>query len=104
MADEELTEQLIDMIGLASILHDVGKVSTPEGLAGRAIPLAARIVAVVDVFDALLHRRPYKEPWPDPDVVSHILQRSAAQFDPEVVAALLDVIEIEPAQPAGPGK
>ena len=36
----------------------------PCGLQGTAIPLSARIVAVVDVLDALLHRRPYKEAWP----------------------------------------
>ena len=36
----------------------------PRGLAGEAIPVSARIVAVADVFDALTTRRPYKEPWP----------------------------------------
>ena len=36
----------------------------PAGLAGEDIPLPGRIVTVADVFDALTHRRPYKEPWP----------------------------------------
>ena len=156
--DPELTPQLLEMIGLASILHDVGKVSTPDqvllkpaahtaeerrvmqthaqigraileraslmvdgvsyltygamiagghhehydgggypnALTGRAIPLCARIVAVVDVFDALLHRRPYKEPWPYPDVVTYIGERRGTQFDPDVVDALLDVIKLHP--------
>ncbi|KQW90304.1 phosphodiesterase [Massilia sp. Root418] len=155
---DELTPQLLDMIGLASILHDVGKVATPDhillkpgahtpdeqvqmrthaevgrtileraanmvdgpsylhfgaeiagghhehfdgqgypnGLKGHEIPLSARIVAVVDVFDSLLHERPYKEPWPYPEVMTYIKARNGSQFDPEVVQALLDVIERDP--------
>jgi response regulator RpfG family c-di-GMP phosphodiesterase len=150
----ELTPQLIEMVGVASILHDVGKVSTPDnvllkpgkhtpeervimqshasvgetileraanmvdgtsyltigaqiagahhehfdgngyprGLKGSDIPLAARIVAVVDVFDALLHRRPYKEPWPFDDMMVYIRERRGTQFDPEVVDALGDIV------------
>ena len=146
----ELTPQLIDMVGVASILHDVGKVSTPDhillkpgkhtpeervimqahasvgetileraagmvdgmsyltygaqiagthhehfdgngyprGLKGNDIPLAGRIVAVVDVFDALLHRRPYKEPWP----FEEMMERRGTQFDPEIVDALCDIL------------
>ncbi|MFA9216649.1 MAG: DUF3369 domain-containing protein, partial [Sphingomonadaceae bacterium] len=145
---DELTPQLLDMIGLASILHDVGKVATPDHillkpgahtpeersqmqthaevgrtileraanmvdgvsyltygaeiagghhehfdgqgypnqLRGREIPISARIVAVVDVFDSLLHERPYKEPWPHTEVMSYITERASKQFDPEVVA------------------
>jgi response regulator RpfG family c-di-GMP phosphodiesterase len=154
---DELTPQLVEMIGLASILHDVGKVSTPDhillkpgihtpeervvmqshagigetilknasnmvdgmsyltfgaqiagahhehydgggyprGIKGKEIPLAARIVAVVDVFDALLHRRPYKEPWPFPEMITYIRERRGTQFDPEVVDALFDIVENE---------
>jgi response regulator RpfG family c-di-GMP phosphodiesterase len=156
--EDELTPQLVDMIGLASILHDVGKVATPDHillkpgphtdeeralmqthaavgrsvleraanmvdgvsyltygaeiagghhehwdgggypgqLKGKQIPLSARIVAVVDVFDSLLHERPYKEPWPYPEVMTYIRDRSGTQFDPEVVAALNDVVERSP--------
>jgi response regulator RpfG family c-di-GMP phosphodiesterase len=155
---DEVTPQLVDMIGLASILHDVGKVATPDhillkpgahtpeeraqmqdhadvgrtileraanmvdgvsyltygaeiagghhehfdgngyphGLKGKQIPISARIVAVVDVFDSLLHERPYKEPWPYPEVMTYIKARAGTQFDPEVVQALLDVIERDP--------
>jgi putative two-component system response regulator len=59
----------------------------PRGLAGDEIPLAGRIVAVVDVFDALTHRRPYKEPWPVERAAEEIRQQSARQFDPRVVDA-----------------
>ena len=60
----------------------------PRGLKGHAIPLAARIVAVVDVFDARLHRRPYKEPWPLDTVLAYLHERRGAQFDPDVLDAL----------------
>ncbi len=155
---DELSPQLLEMVGIASILHDVGKVSTPDhvllkpakhdeeewvvmqaharvgqaileraakmvdginyltfgaqiagghhehfdgkgyprNLVGTEIPLSARIVAVVDVFDALLHRRPYKAPWPFPEVVAYIRERRGTQFDPEVVDALLDIVERDP--------
>jgi response regulator RpfG family c-di-GMP phosphodiesterase len=155
---DEITPQLLEMIGLASILHDVGKVATPDHillkpgphtpeeraemqthaavgksileraanmvdgvsyltygaeiagghhehfdgngypnqLKGRGIPVAARIVAVVDVFDSLLHERPYKEPWPHTEVMTYIKDRAGKQFDPEVVAALLDLIKRDP--------
>ncbi len=151
----ELSPQLLDMIGLASILHDVGKVVTPEhvllkpgphdaaeliemqrhaeigetilgraaralegpsylsygaeiagghhehvdgsgyprGLKGDAIPLAARIVAVADVFDALQQTRSYQPAWSRQAARDHIVQRSGLQFDPAVVAALEAVLE-----------
>jgi response regulator RpfG family c-di-GMP phosphodiesterase len=154
----ELTPQLLELIGVASVLHDVGKVSTPDhillkpgvhtpeerfvmqshaligakilqraadlvgdfsylaigaqiagghhehfdgggyprGARGTDIPLAARIVAVVDVFDALLHRRSYKEPWSFNAAVDYVRQRRGGQFDPEVVDALFDYLKTEP--------
>jgi PAS domain S-box-containing protein len=59
----------------------------PLGLEGDEIPLAARIVAVVDVFDALTHRRPYKSAWPVPAAVAEIHRLRGVQFDPRVVDA-----------------
>lgn len=151
---DQLTPQLLDMIGLASILHDVGKVATPDhillkpgahteeerthmqahasvgqkvleraagmvdgvsyltygaeiagahhehfdgsgypnGLRGNEIPLSARIVAVVDVYDSLMHERTYNEAWPQAAALQYIRERSGTQFDPEVVAALVDIV------------
>lgn len=63
----------------------------PQGLAGVAIPLPARIVAVADAFDALTHVRPYKEAWSLPDALVEIEQERGWQFDPEVVDALVRV-------------
>jgi len=140
---DELTPQLIDMIGLASILHDVGKVAAPDGnpdtqdehahlgqkvleraagmvdgvsyltygaeiagahhehfdgsgaphgLAGSAIPLSARIVAVVDAYDSLTHGRSDSATLTPAAALQHIRERSGTEFDPEVVLALADVI------------
>jgi putative two-component system response regulator len=57
----------------------------PHGLAGAAIPLVGRLVAVADVFDALTHRRPYKHAWPVNEAVAEILRQSSRQFDPTIV-------------------
>ncbi len=67
----------------------------PHGLAGEAIPISARIVAVIDVFDALTHDRPYKRAWPLADAVAEIRRQRARQFDPRVVDAFLRTLEEE---------
>jgi PAS domain S-box-containing protein len=59
----------------------------PAKLAGNAIPIAGRIVAVADVFDALTHERPYKQAWPLQDAIAEIIRGGGTQFDARVVAA-----------------
>jgi len=61
----------------------------PRGLKGREIPISARIFAVVDVWDALLSERPYREPWPEETILGHIGNLSGIQYDPEVVEQFL---------------
>lgn len=61
----------------------------PQGLTGRAIPLSARIVAVADTFDAITHRRPYKDGRPVSEAVAVIRSASGTLFDPNVVKAFL---------------
>ena len=152
---DELDELLVAQVGLASILHDVGKVAIPDAvllkpgrldgteralmethaatgarilqradrmvgeqtyitvateiaaahhewfngegypksLLGKQIPVSARIVAVADVFDALTHARPYKEPWPEETAVAYVRERSGTQFDPEIVDILYRVYQ-----------
>lgn len=59
----------------------------PHGLRGDQIPVVGRITAVADVFDALTHRRPYKDPWPLERAVAEVHSSAGAHFDPEVVSA-----------------
>jgi len=61
----------------------------PHGLSEDAIPIAARIVAVADVYDALTSRRPYKKPLSHQESRAIIAAGSGSQFDPEIVAAFL---------------
>ncbi|HAN96813.1 MAG TPA: two-component system response regulator [Planctomycetaceae bacterium] len=61
----------------------------PFGLSGTDIPLAARIVAVADVYDALRSRRPYKEPFPVEQALAIIDRGAGEDFDPAVVDAFL---------------
>ena len=61
----------------------------PKGLAGEAIPLSGRIVAVADVWDALGSRRCYKAPWTQDDIRDYFIQHRGSKFDPAVVDALL---------------
>ena len=155
---EEITDVFKTMIGSAAVLHDVGKVSTPDhvllkpgkhtpeeweimkehaihgesilaraakmisgesylsygaqvagshheqydgngyprGLKGNDIPLGARIVAVADVFDALVHRRIYKDSWPVDKALAYMRRVSGTQFDPDILEAFLSVVEVNP--------
>ena len=61
----------------------------PRGLAGEAVPRAARIVAVADVFDALTSVRPYTEAWTVAAAVAHVRAASGQHFEPRVVEAFL---------------
>jgi putative two-component system response regulator len=61
----------------------------PQGLQGDEIPIEGRIVAVVDVFDALIHERPYKDAWKVEDALAEIERQSGQQFDPLIVDAFL---------------
>ncbi|MCV6589698.1 MAG: response regulator [Marinobacterium sp.] len=65
----------------------------PEGLRGEAIPLAARIAAICDVFDALLSARPYKEPWPLSRVVDLLSRESGLHFEPRIVSIFLQELD-----------
>jgi putative two-component system response regulator len=57
----------------------------PNGLMGDAIPLAGRIVAIADVFDALTSIRPYKRAWSEEDAVDYLVQQKGKHFDPALV-------------------
>jgi response regulator RpfG family c-di-GMP phosphodiesterase len=152
---DEIDDRFVDQIGLASILHDVGKVGLPDsilnkparltdeemdvirqhpriganvlrevakmvpgrsylslgaevaethhekfdgtgypaGLKGNDIPVGGRITAVADVYDALMHKRPYKDAWQAAETIEHLKSESGKHFDPQVVDAFLSLIE-----------
>ena len=154
---DQVDEAFLDLIGLASILHDVGNIAVdsailakpgqldegerrdmerhtavggkildrasrrvdergyltlgaeiarhhhenfdgsgyPERLAGDAIPLAARIVAVADTYDALISRRPYRDALSHELALAEIQRMSGRRFDPVVVEAFFQVIAAE---------
>ncbi len=62
----------------------------PFGLKGEEIPIAARIFAVIDVWDALTHARVYKSAWPEDKVLNYLKDQSGKHFDPKVVQIFTD--------------
>ncbi|MBR5922955.1 MAG: HD domain-containing protein [Clostridia bacterium] len=88
------SEYLREAANMAAYHHEWwnGK-GYPYGLSGEDIPLGARIMAVADVFDALVSRRSYKEPFSFEKAVDIIKEESGTHFDPEVVKAFLNICE-----------
>ena len=64
----------------------------PNGLVGDAIPEAARMTALADVFDALTHKRPYKSAWPLDSALTEILSLRGRQFDPKLTDLFLGLV------------
>ena len=75
----------------------------PRGLKGEQIPLAARIFAVVDVWDALRSDRPYRPAWSVERTLAFIQEHAGTHFDPRVVEVFLQVIREEQERPASNG-
>jgi putative two-component system response regulator len=67
----------------------------PRGLKGEEIPLAARLFAVIDVWDALTSNRPYRPAWSETDALTYIREQSGKHFDPQVVDLFFKVIKQE---------
>lgn len=67
----------------------------PDALAGKDIPLAGRIVALADTFDALTHARPYKRAWTDAEALAEIVANRGRRFDPDVVDVFRSSLETD---------
>lgn len=65
----------------------------PAGLKGEAIPLSARMFAVVDVYDALTSDRPYRSAWSKQAALNYILKESGRLFDPKIVSTFLELVQ-----------
>ncbi len=64
----------------------------PRGLKGDEIPLAARLFAVIDVYDALRSDRPYRKGWPETRVRKYLQEQAGTHFDPRAVRAFLRIL------------
>jgi HD-GYP domain-containing protein (c-di-GMP phosphodiesterase class II) len=65
----------------------------PQSLKGEEIPIAARIFAVIDVWDALTHDRPYRLAWDKSRTLDYIQDQSGKHFDPDVVQEFLALVK-----------
>ena len=83
--------QLAEEIALTH--HERWDGSGYEGLTGKSIPLAGRIVAVADVFDALTQKRPYKPAWPLQEAIAEMVRQRGRQFDPDLIDAFIRITE-----------
>lgn len=72
----------------------------PRGLKGEEIPLAARLFAVVDVWDALTSNRSYRPAWSEEQVLAYIREQSGKHFDPQVVDLFFEVLHKSPSLPS----
>lgn len=85
-----------DGTGYPGPVKDLDAPSTEfePGLGGAQIPLAARVVALADVYDALISQRAYKTPWPEDKVLKTIGDQSGRHFDPELVEGFFDIYPV----------
>lgn len=91
----KLDKPLIKMA--ATIAHEhheyYNGLGYPAGLVGEHIAIEARIVSLVDVFDALSSRRIYKEPWSDNKIIEYLNKNKSIQFDPELVDLFMENLD-----------
>ncbi len=85
---------LLDMSRVIAISHHEKWDGSgyPKGLKGEEIPLAGRVIAIADVFDALTTERPYKKAWTVEDAVNLIDENAGSHFDPALVPLFHDVL------------
>jgi putative nucleotidyltransferase with HDIG domain len=75
----------------------------PDGLAGEQIPMGARILGVIDVYDALVSDRPYRKAWRSERATEYLREHAGSAFDPRVVEALVEVLATAEDETPGEG-
>ncbi|MCL2174628.1 MAG: HD domain-containing protein, partial [Treponema sp.] len=102
MEGERIIDEIISRTGEGEFLHNAklfagthherwdGK-GYPRGLKGADIPLQGRIMAIVDVYDALISDRPYKKAFTNEEAVEIIMQNSGSHFDPKIADVFFEV-------------
>lgn len=101
-AEEELGDAIQDVLGGQSFLHFAREIANyhhekwdgsgyPEGLIGENIPLSARLMAVADVYDALICKRIYKPAFSHEKAMQIIIEGSGSHFDPRIVQAFIEL-------------
>jgi putative two-component system response regulator len=102
MLGEHIINQIISRTGNVEFLHNAKLFTSthherwdglgyPQGLKGAQIPLQGRIMAIVDVYDALLSKRPYKKPFTQEEAVRMIMDDAGKQFDPLITDVFFEV-------------
>ncbi len=79
--------------GAVASIHEKSFIFGP-GKKGTRIPLSGRIVALADVYDALMCKRVYKEPWEEGRVLRYLREESGKQFDPELVSIFFEIYDV----------
>ncbi len=77
-----------------NIINDNVKIENENGKKNNDIPILGRIVALADVYDALISKRVYKDAWSEKKVIEYIKEQSGHQFDPEVVDAFIEIYDV----------
>jgi len=90
----EHSDELLEMARIIALTHHEKWNGTgyPRNISGKEIPMAARIVAVTDVFDALTTERPYKKAWEVDKAVNLIKEEAGSHFDPSIVDVFLECL------------
>ena len=103
-AGRDIIDQVIATVPVSGYLNEARKMANyhherwdgkgyPEGLSGEQIPLSARIMTVADVFDALVSRRSYKEPFSFDKAMTIIREGAGSQFDPKIADVFIRAAE-----------
>jgi HD-GYP domain-containing protein (c-di-GMP phosphodiesterase class II) len=96
----ERIPSLRDLAGVVRAHHErIDGRGYPDGLAGEAIPVLARVVAVADSFHAMISKRPYREAMQVGSALDELRAGSGSQFDPDVVDAMLQIVRPSRARP-----